>query len=127
MGKKISKLKRKMLAGEKARLLEEGCRLRQEMKDAEERLSEIKKEIRLRSVGNFENDNGDHLRISDRSIKSKICPKKVFNYFKRKGNPSLILSVVDINIKALQAVMPRDMVDDLQEELSVQKIWNWGA
>lgn len=101
----------KLLKGRKALLLAEGCKVKKQMKEAEERLKEIKDEMDLKNPGTYKNEAGDELVINETEKFSEISPVTVLNYLKKKGMASRFPETVKVQITPLKKVVPESMID----------------
>lgn len=115
----------KILKGRKALLLAEGCKIRKEMKVLDDRLKEIKEDMKLKEAGTYTNEAGDELVITSTQKFTEISPGNVLNYLKKKKMASRFPEIVKVQIVPLRKVAPETMIDKWRTPLELIFRWSW--
>ena len=107
----------RLFKGKKALLLAEGCKLNKEIKERNERLSEIKDELDITKPGTYRNEANDELVVSETEQFSDIAPQDVLAYLRKKKMGKRIWECVKVQLTPLRKVIPEDKIDEMRIKL----------
>ena len=114
-----------MLEGKNALLLAEGAKLNKIKKEAEKRLTEIKKELGIKEPNTYKNEAGDALVVSIMDKNSDIEPKKVMAYLKKMKMTARFPEVIKVQLTPLRKIVPESVIEGWQIKLDPIIKYSW--
>jgi len=114
-----------LLTGEQGKLLKKGAVLKQQIKDIEAELEEVKNKLDL-SIGTYRTpDNVIRLVIGSTKRYSEIDPHLVFKYMKKEGMLKHFWTCVKVQLTLLKKQVPETRITKWRKELDPSKRWSW--
>jgi len=114
-----------ILEGKNALLLAEGAKLNKIKKEAEKRLTEIKKELGIKEPNTYKNEAGDALVVSIMDKNSDIEPKKVMAYLKKMKMTARFPEVIKVQLTPLRKIVPESVIEGWQIKLDPIIKYSW--
>jgi len=114
-----------ILEGKNALLLAEGAKLNKIKKEAEKRLTEIKKELGIKEPNTYKNEAGDALVVSIMDKNSDIEPKKVMAYLKKMKMTARFPEVIKVQLTPLRKIVPESIIEGWQIKLDPIIKYSW--
>lgn len=121
-----AKAKKKIkVNGVKADLIDEGVKIKRRMKLDEDRLKEIKSELKYSSAGIYLTPKGGVLDITSKPLPVVIPAKAALDELKANRLGKRFGECVNVVIKKLEAVLGKEATDKLKEKYPSKTTLSW--
>ena len=117
--------KKVKVSGEKAKLIEEGVKIKVRMKEDEKRIAAIKTELGYKSAGVYVTAKGAVLDIAENNSPAVIPPKVVLAELKKKRLGPRFGECVKIVIKNLESVIGAQDTEALKKQYEGKITQSW--
>ena len=106
----------KKLKGKNALALAECCKWNKKKKEAEKKLKAARAKLKLDKEGDYKNDAGDILTISEVEKKKDIDPQKLFKAMKKQKKQKRFWDVIKVHLTTLKTILSLEEVEAMQED-----------
>ncbi len=113
----------KVLSGDQAALLSEGCKLNAQKKAIEARLKEIKSEMKINKIGTYTNKANDKVVISEVQNYSPVDPKLLFKYMRENKMTKHYWSCVKVQLTPLKKQIAESKYNKWRNKLDITFKW----
>ena len=113
------------LTGEKAILLNKGCKYDRKIKELQEKLKEIKIELEIEEPGTYTNDIGDVLIVTRRDRFEDIPPSRLLKYLKSKRRGTKFINCIKVHFTKAKRYIDEADIPKLRKKKGETISFSW--